>query len=579
VAIVANDKTWEIHEQLMGGTYNTGLTFVTGTRTQELDYFTVNFDISDKTADTESAIAATYGAGDGITNKVEDGDIVLSKGDGTNLVITATATDATPLEDLLSFEYEWTGATIDVSNPTNRTNTLLPSVYTITDLSKKVDVEVEVEGVAAKFTVTLVGTGTGASGAGEYREGQKVDIVAGTVAGKRFEGWEVTTPGTGAPTIDDPDSPTTFFMMIAGDVIVEAIFVDDVYSVGLTLNLDGDVWTTGAPAYGEVELEPTAGGSAIAASSVAAGVYSFPAVPANTTYNVVIDDELTGATVTVANANVTPTLQFYTVTVTALLDDGTSAWTTSDKELDVRRDGALSITNNLTRTDGVYTGIVYDGKWNIYDVTTTAADTKKSVTTSATGDNDATVNYYTVTVTSAGTGTGGGIYFDGAEVTINAGSVAGSVFAGWTANPEVGSFTNPAAAGTTYTVSGTAVELTGAWLISLVVDLLGQITPPEDDESPVTNIDGVDNLWAATAVWYVSDDGDSWSALDADFEADAGNHYRIILTVSLAGTATTTHTLTNTRVENSPGIDAADVSEPSGGSVIISVNFGELLSV
>ena len=75
---------------------------------------------------------------------------------------------------------------------------------------------------APKFNVT-VNNGTGS---GKYEEGVHVSIEANAAPeGKKFSNWAVDS---GNVTIISPDSASTGFIMPAADVIVSAVYVEDV---------------------------------------------------------------------------------------------------------------------------------------------------------------------------------------------------------------------------------------------------------------------------------------------------------------------------------------------------------------
>ena len=175
-----------------------------------------------------------------------------------------------------------------------------------------------------------------------------------------------------------------------------------------------------------------------------------------------------------------------------------SPWRSSGKVIRLELGGGTFITlrNN---NDGSYSTSesIDPGVYAIYDGEDGTIDTGVTITLSSGGDNEATLDYYTLTLT-AGTGitavTGGGIYLSGTKAVIDAtvDTINGYTWANWTNN----------AGGSVYsaTKNYTDVEMTGA------LNLTANATRDSGTATVTAMLDG--SIWTAvTGIAITLDDG------------------------------------------------------------------------
>jgi hypothetical protein len=93
----------------------------------------------------------------------------------------------------------------------------------------------EVDG-ATVYTVVNPEDGGSVTGAGKYREGSTVTLVATPLTGHRFTSWEVVSGGV---TLSTTTNATTTFTMPANDVVVKANFERLTYTLTVE-NEDGE---------------------------------------------------------------------------------------------------------------------------------------------------------------------------------------------------------------------------------------------------------------------------------------------------------------------------------------------------
>lgn len=103
------------------------------------------------------------------------------------------------------------------------------------------------------FTVTVLESVAANSGAGDYSEGARVMIRAGSREGYTFSGWTVNS---GAAVLTQPGSPVTSFLMPQSDVTLTANWNAILFTV-VFLDWDGTVLSIQQVAYGENALPPT----------------------------------------------------------------------------------------------------------------------------------------------------------------------------------------------------------------------------------------------------------------------------------------------------------------------------------
>jgi uncharacterized protein (TIGR02145 family)/uncharacterized repeat protein (TIGR02543 family) len=348
--------------------------------------------------------------------------------------------------------------------------------------------------------VTVRSEGIGFSGSGEYQNGVRVPINAGTApAGRRFQEWTASPSVTFASST----SPTTMFVMPAYDVTVTANFVDEtvgkyavtVSSIGVGAS-GNDSYEAGATVSinaGSDPVDPTGGYRFQNWATENSGVIFGNANSRATTFIM----PASAVTVTAIFAAV----PVYTVMVTSAGVAGVSG------------DGSYMEGDEVTIEAGMAPANMRFKEWTVTGEGVTLADSTSATTTFIMPANAVSVtanfrdNKFTVTVSaSAGTGaTGGGEYFPGTTVSITAGTPpAGFTFKSWMASNDNVVFANANSATTTFIMPSAAVTI-GATLSGS-----GTFTDGRNSKTYKMVAIGAD-IWMAENLNYAIADGTgSW---------------------------------------------------------------------
>ena len=367
---------------------------------------------------------------------------------------------------------------------------------TVTIASDKFTMPAEAVTVQAVFektdypiTVTNDGNGTGSASPSSAQLGDEVTLTATPTNGYHFKEWKVIS---GTMTIASDK-----FAMPAEAVTVQAVF--EINTFMATVNVKRNDAISSEPVTGAVELKQ--GGDTKATLTGGSGVYT--AIVLEGTYNVFVNNEDTGKTITINNAANSATVDYYTVSfsasdsgasdgskVTAKYDSNaisSGAIVLGGKALELTAIGAICDSSNATSPSYTYawTGDGISGTPTTQNFTidslTSVVNAACTVTGSATykvklNVNSGTINSGDVSSYAYGTGATlptdvtkdgyvfGGWYADsdlsGITITVigNTDKGAKSFYAKWVQNPVMtGPENKTAAAGTS--ASFTVTEL------------------------------------------------------------------------------------------------------------------------
>ena len=254
------------------------------------------------------------------------------------------------------------------------------------------------------LTITTAGTGSGTTtGAGTYNSGQTASVSASANAGSTFTGW------TGSNAAEC----ATGSVLMNGNKICTANFTLNTYTLALTTAGSGSGTVSGAGTY---NYGQTASVSASANTGSTFTGWTGPDAAECTTGSVLMN----------ANKSCTAnfTLNTYSLTLTTT---GSGSGTVSGAgTYNYGQTASVSATAN---TGSIFTG--WTGP-NAAECTTGSVlmNADKSCTANF------TLNTYTLTINTAGTGsgtsTGGGTYTSGQTASVSATANTGSIFTGWT---------------------------------------------------------------------------------------------------------------------------------------------------
>ncbi len=317
----------------------------------------------------------------------------------------------------------------------------------------------------AKYAVTVDGSYAATSGEGSYSEGDTVTINAGTRDGYTFSGWS----GSDDVVFASASSASTTFTMPAHDVTVTANWTQTVTppdpdaKYAVTVN-DSYAAASGEGSYSESDTVTinagTRDGYAFSGwSSSSDDVVFANASSASTTFTMPAHDVTVTANWTQAVTPPDPDAK-YTVTV-----NGSFATTSGA--------GSYSAGDTVTLDAGTREGYTFTS-WSGPD-SVALADPLNPQTTFPMPAQDVTITanwventepspeVYTVTVNgSYADRSGAGNYPAGAEVVIDAGSLSGYSFAGWTST-DVLQFLNAGNFRTSFTMPAANVSVTANW--------------------------------------------------------------------------------------------------------------------
>jgi len=325
------------------------------------------------------------------------------------------------------------------------------------------------------YTVTVTGSAATSTGAGIYSPGEAVSISAGIRDGYSFSGWTASGGVAGGLEFEDPNSPTTIFLMPNGNVTVTAnwgVAITDhvIYTAEQIGGVSGNLNST---AIRLVFDRPVTGltashinitnGSGSATKGTLSG--------SGNTYTLALTNVTTQGTVSISIANfgsyaVSNNPQIVQVFRDAsgrriqvgaqngYLEEGTFGYVTYTVTTENIANGSFIQLNNLDNHPGITLDSAYTtGNSTIITIRTTNGTLRGqhplSLTINGLTSNNfeltvgrpgssGTASTYTVSISgSYASGTGSGRYSPGSLVTVQAGTRANYSFNGWTSSSSV----------------------------------------------------------------------------------------------------------------------------------------------
>jgi len=399
-------------------------------------------------------------------------------------------------------------------------------------------ISVTQDGAPATYTVTVTG-GTASPSSGPT--GTVVTLTPGTPpSGKQFKQWNVLSGGVSV-------SGNTLTIGSA-NVSVEAVWEDipvTTYTVTVT---GGTASPSSGPTGTVVTLTPGTppSGKQFKQWNVLSGGVS-----------------VSGNTLTIGSANVsveaiwedvsTPTT--YTITPSA----GTGGTISPSTVQTVNQGGSQMFTATPSSGKEVDQWFVNGSAVQNGGTSYTVSNVQANVTVNVTFKDTPVITYYTVTVSSAGSGaSGGGSYAAGATVNISAGTApTGQQFKNWTSSPSV-SFTNANSPNTSFTMPGNAVTVTANFepipttpTLTVSPPSLSFIAGGESKSFTITSNTSwtvsSNQTWASVS----STSGSNNGSVNVTTTANTGTSQRTA-TITISGTGVTAQTVTVTQDGTTP---------------------------
>ncbi len=311
-------------------------------------------------------------------------------------------------------------------------------------------------------TVTAAG-GDSAAGIGGSLSGAggTVNISGGTVTATGGSGGAGIGGGSMSPNGATFNITGTPIIMAASDNSKPAIHADSGSGIVINAALNKTISTN--PTYLKCngnELTFPGNYKSFAFSAAADSAVNAYSDPAYTTLLGIIMTNPAGVTnIPVTSPAVVTPVMINTATITVKKDG--SIWTAGTPTMQLSTSNtALQGAISGTCSNGVYTfaGIDPATTYYVWDTTSNQYTGQSVISTSV------TVSYYSLTVNlNGGNGSSAnGIYTSGSIVPIDAGTMSGYTFSGWTTS-NGGTFANTSNASTTYTMPSNTATITANW--------------------------------------------------------------------------------------------------------------------
>lgn len=329
---------------------------------------------------------------------------------------------------------------------------------TITTLAT--DVTVTANWTKILYTVTIDGNGaenTAGFGAGEYAYGDTVQLHNISDASRyKFVEWNCTV---GEIVLTDKTNADSTFTMPRNNVTM-TLNASKGGNASLAISKDGaDPETTSDKGFIVV-------GTSIPVVCSDITGYTFNGWTCESDLVVFADATALSTTFTMPDVAAVEVVATYTAIVYTITMDGSCNTATGDGTFNYGDTVSIACTN----ADFI--------EWSCDDPTVVFADKTNASTTFVMPAKNIAIEHsfktHTVTIAGGATGTtGGGSYLDGATVTLNAGTKAGSVFKNWTSSDGSVVFANASATSTTFAMPHGDVTITANWNVLYTVAVTG----------------------------------------------------------------------------------------------------------